>query len=128
MTGRMRKAGRVGRTVTLRFRFDDFTRATRSHSLSDATSSTAVVVATARGLFEANWELIEERGLTLLGLSVGNLHDEDAVQLTLPFARSDADRLDTVVDAVRGRFGGSSLVRAATMRGDRGIQMPMLPD
>jgi len=128
VTGRMRKAGRVGRTVTLRFRFDDFTRATRSHSLPDATSSTAVVVATARGLFEANWDLIEARGLTLLGLSVGNLHDEDAVQLTLPFARSDADRLDTVVDAVRGRFGGSSLVRAATMRGDRGIQMPMLPD
>ncbi len=128
VTGRMRKAGRVGRTVTLRFRFDDFTRATRSHSLPDATSSTAVVVATARGLFEANWELIETRGLTLLGLSVGNLHDEDAVQLTLPFARSDADRLDAVVDAVRGRFGGSSLVRAATMRGHPGITIPMLPD
>ena len=31
------------------------------------------------------------------------------MQLTLPFARSDADRLDAVVDAVRGRFGGSSL-------------------
>jgi len=61
-------------------------------------------------------------------LSVGNLHDEDAVQLTLPFARSDADRLDAVVDAVRGRFGGSSLVRAATMRGHPGITMPMLPD
>ena len=49
VTGRMRKAGRVGRTVTLRFRFDDFTRATRSHSVPDATSSTAVVVATAAG-------------------------------------------------------------------------------
>src|SRR4029078_9564601 len=96
VTRRMRKAGRVGRTVTLRFRFDDFTRATRSHSLPDATSSPAVVVAAARGLFEANWELIEARGLTLLGLSVANLHDEDAVQLTLPFARSDADRLDEV--------------------------------
>ena len=128
VTGRMRKAGRVGRTVTLRFRFDDFTRATRSHSLPDATASTAVVVATARGLLDANWELIEQRGITLLGVSVGNLHDEDAVQLTLPFARSDADRLDSVVDAVRGRFGGSSLVRAATMRGDPGLTMPMLPD
>ena len=50
------------------------------------------------------------------------------MQLTLPFARSDADRLDAVVDAVRGRFGGSSLVRAATMRGHPGITIPMLPD
>ena len=31
--GRMRAAGRVGRTVVLRLRFDDFTRATRSHTL-----------------------------------------------------------------------------------------------
>ena len=30
---RMRAAGRVGRTVMLRLRFDDFTRATRSHTL-----------------------------------------------------------------------------------------------
>ncbi|HEY7564940.1 MAG TPA: DNA polymerase IV, partial [Acidimicrobiia bacterium] len=32
VTRRMRKAERVGRTVTLRLRFDDFTRATRSHT------------------------------------------------------------------------------------------------
>ena len=33
VTRRMRAAGRVGRTVVLRLRFDDFTRATRSHTL-----------------------------------------------------------------------------------------------
>jgi DNA polymerase-4 len=32
VTGRMRAAGRVGRTVMLRLRFDDFSRATRSHT------------------------------------------------------------------------------------------------
>ncbi len=128
VTSRMRKAERVGRTITLRFRFDDFTRASRAHSLADATSSTAVVLATARAVLDANWSLVEARGITLLGLSVGNLHDEDAVQLTLPFERAAADALDTIVDSVRHRFGGSSLVRATSLRADPGWSMPMLPD
>ena len=40
VTRRMRKAGRVGRTVVLRLRFDDFSRATRSHTLPHATAHT----------------------------------------------------------------------------------------
>ena len=39
-TRRMRAAGRVGRTVVLRLRFDDFSRATRSHTLPHATAET----------------------------------------------------------------------------------------
>ncbi|MET0909758.1 MAG: DNA polymerase IV [Ilumatobacteraceae bacterium] len=128
ITSRMRKAGRVGRTVTLRFRFDDFTRATRSHSLADATASTAAVHATALALLDANWALVEERGITLLGVAVGNLHDQSAVQLALPFERSASDSLDTVVDSIRERFGTSAVKRATTMRGDPGFTVPMLPD
>jgi DNA polymerase-4 len=128
VAGMMRRADRVGRTVTLRLRFDDLGRATRSSSLADATASTAVLHATASALLESCWPLVEARGITLLGLSVGNLADGDAVQLVLPFERCDAERLDTVVDAVRDRFGRSALQRATTMRGDPGIQLPMLPD
>jgi len=128
VTSRMRKAGRVGRTVTLRFRFDDFSRATRSYSLADATASTAVIHAAAFGLLDANWGLVEERGITLFGVSVGNLHDEDAVQLALPFERSASDSLDTVVDSIRDKFGSSAMRRATTLRGDPGFTVPMLPD
>ena len=128
VTGRMRRADRVGRTITLRLRFDDLTRATRSHSLPDATSATAVVHAAASALLDAAWPLVDARGISLLGLSVGNLTDHDAVQLVLPFERRDEERLDTVVDAVRERFGRTALQRATTMRGDAGIQLPMLPD
>ena len=128
VTGRMRRADRVGRTITLRLRFDDLTRATRSHSLSDATSATAVIHAAAMAVLDAAWPLVEARGISLLGLSVGNLADRDAVQLTLPFERCEAEQLDTVVDAVRERFGRGALQRATTMRGDPGIQLPMLPD
>ena len=128
ITSRMRRAGRVGRTVTLRLRFDDFSRATRSHSLADPTAGTSTVHATAVALLDAAWPLVERQGITLLGVSVGNLSDLDAVQLVLPFRRCESEQLDTVMDAVNDRFGRGALQRATTMRGDPGIQLPMLPD
>jgi len=128
VTGRMRRADRVGRTITLRLRFDDLAKATRSRSLPDATSATAVVHATATGILDTAWPLIEERGISLLGISVGSLADRDAVQLVLPFERCEAEQLDTVLDAVHERFGRTALQRATTLRGDPGIQLPMLPD
>src|SRR5438067_4496055 len=54
VTRRMRTAGRVGRTVMLRLRFDDFTRATRSHTLPRATAQTHHVLDTARELLTAS--------------------------------------------------------------------------
>jgi DNA polymerase-4 len=128
ITSRMRRAGRVGRTITLRLRFHDFERATRSHTLADATAATSRVHATADALLDAAWPMVAERGISLLGVSVGNLSADDAVQLTLPFARTEAAGLDDVVDAVRDRFGRSALQRATTMAGDPGVQLPMLPD
>ena len=128
ITRRMRKAGRHGRTVTLRFRFDDFSRATRSHTLPEVTSSTSVIHATAAALLDAAWPMVEQRGITLLGVSVGNLRTEGPVQLTLPFERSEAERLDAAIDEVRDRFGSAAMNRAATMSGDPGFTVPMLPD
>jgi DNA polymerase-4 len=128
VSGRLRRAGRVGRTVTIRLRFDDLSRSTRSRSLPDGTAATAVIHATASAVLDSAWPLVDERGISLLGLSVGNLADHDAVQLVLPFERCQSERLDTVVDDVRARFGRSALQRATTMRGDPGIQLPMLPD
>ena len=125
---RMRRAGRVGRTVTLRFRFDDFSRATRSHSLPQHTAGTRTVHATAVALLDAAWPMIGTRGLTLLGVSVGNLQNADAVQLTLPFERADMIQLEAAVDAVRDRFGSASLTSAGSIGTDAGFTMPMLPD
>jgi DNA polymerase-4 len=124
----MRRAHRVGRTITLRIRFDDLTRVTRSHSLPMPTSATAAVHATAGALLDAAWPTIEARGISLLGLSVGNLADDQAVQLALPFERAASDRVDDVVDAIRDRFGNAAVQRSTTLRGDPGIQLPMLPD
>ena len=81
---RLRGARRVCKTVTLRLRFDDFERATRSHTLSEATARTEAILAVARDLLVAALPLIRRRGITLIGLTLGSLSDDRAVQLALP--------------------------------------------
>jgi DNA polymerase-4 len=128
VTRRMRAAGRIGRTVVLRLRFDDFTRVTRSHTLPWPTAGTRPILAAARELLAGAAPLIASRGITLVGVSVANLADDGIVQLTLPFERRSASALDTVVDDVRERFGGSALTRAVHLGRDQGLTVPMLPD
>ncbi len=126
---RMRAAKRVGRTVTLRLRFEDYTRATRSFTLPATTAETRLLLETAQRLLTAEMPTIERRGLTMVGISVGNLASADAVQLALPFDRRGNAALDAVLDEVRGRFGSDGLVRAALLgRRDQGWNPPMLPD
>lgn len=124
---RLRAAGRVGRTVVLRLRFDDYARATRSHTLAEPTDRTAAILAAARGLLEESLPLLRRRGVTLVGIAVANLEDAGAVQLRLPFA-SDEDALDAVLDEVRERFGAGAITRGALVGRERGWSMPLLPD
>jgi DNA polymerase-4 len=128
ITRRMRTARRVGRTVVLRLRFDDFSRATRSHTLPHATGETQTILATARGLVAAAMPLVERQGLTLVGLAVANLQDDRPVQLTLPFDPRSWDALDLALDEVRDRFGSDAITRAVLLDRDQGLTMPLLPD
>jgi DNA polymerase-4 len=124
---RMRVAGRTGRTVTLRLRFDDFSRATRSHTLPNATANTATILATARMLLAGATPVIDRRGLTLVGVAVGNLQDGRSLKLALPFER-DSDALDAALDEVWQRFGAQAVTRAVLLDRGRGVEMPLLPD
>ncbi len=125
---RLRGGHRACRTVVLRLRFADFTRATRSHSLAEATGHTETLLGTARGLLAEALPMITERGLTLLGVSLGNLQDDRPVQLALPFATVNGPTLDTVLDSVRSRFGSRSVTRATQLGRDPGPGVPILPD
>ncbi|HVH23189.1 MAG TPA: DNA polymerase IV [Pseudonocardia sp.] len=132
VTGRMRQAGREGRTVMLRLRFDDFTRASRSRTLARATSSTPVVLEAVRDLVAVAMPVIRDRGgLTLLGIAVGNL-DDDTGQLELPFtdpaSPARAAALDRAMDGIREKFGSASLTRGVLLGHDTGFTMPGLPD
>jgi len=128
LTRRLRNARRVCRTVVLRLRFDDFSRATRSHTLTEATAQTQTILATARGLLAAAMPLIEAQGLTLVGVALSNLDDDWAVQLALPFDPQHASALDAALDEVRERFGSAAITRAVLLGRDPGLTVPLLPD
>jgi DNA polymerase IV len=125
---RLRTARRVCRTVVLRLRFDDFSRATRSHTLVQATAETEILLATARGLLAAVRPLIAGQGLTLIGVALSNLEDDGAVQLALPFGRHPPGAVDAAVDHVRKRFGSAAITRAVLLGRDQGLAVPLLPD
>ncbi|MGX7824878.1 DinB/UmuC family translesion DNA polymerase [Actinokineospora sp. 24-640] len=103
------------------------TTATRSHTVAEATTDTAVVLRTARGLLAAAWPRIAADGLTLIGLSMSNLDSSDAVQLAIPFD-CGGPALDSTMDSVRDRFGAAAVTRATLLGHDPGTSVPLLPD
>ena len=114
----------------LRLRFDDFTRATRSHTLPEATAADADRSSPrARGLLAAATPL--DRGAAASRWSASrsrNLEDDGAIQLALPFERRPTDALDAALDDVRDRFGSAAITRAVLLGRDGGLVMPLLPD
>jgi len=129
VTRRMRTAGRVGRTVVLRLRFDDFTRASRSRTLSRPTAATEPILIMVRELLEAAMPMIRRQGLTLVGVTVQNLDgDGAAVQLELPFDGPGRSALDAVLDDVRDRYGPNAVTRAALLGCDPGLSASLLPE
>ena len=119
VTRRMRSGGRAGRTVVLRLRFGDYSRASRSRTLAQPTAATQTVLTTARGLLAAAAPAIERRGLTLVGVAVTNLARGGGAQLELPL-ETPGDTLDVVLDEMRERFGADAVTRAALLgRGER---------
>ncbi|WP_435747200.1 DNA polymerase IV [Microbacterium sp. PMB16] len=125
---RLRDGDRVCRTVVLRLRFGDFTKATRSRSLGAPTDRTNRLLSVARMLLAAAQPEITERGITLIGISLSQLDHADRVQPELPLDWDDGQRLDTVLDAVRDRYGATSVARATQLGRDPGWSTPLLPE
>ena len=130
VAGRLRSGERLCRTVVLRLRFGDWTRATRSHTLPRPSDNTAALLAALRSLLAAALPMIMDRGITLIGVSLAGLDDVDSLQLELPFERpSEAPRaLDAALDTIRERYGTAAVQRAVLLNKDQGMSMPTLPD
>ncbi len=109
---RRRRAGGPALKSSLRLRFNDFSRATRSHTLPRATCQTDPLLAAARALLASVGPIIEARGLTLVGIALGQLDDDGATQLALPLYRGATTDLDAAMDDVRDRFGEAAITRA----------------
>jgi DNA polymerase-4 len=130
VTRRMRASARTGRTVVLRLRFGDFTRATRSHTLGEPTAASRTILATARALMAAAMPIVERKGITLVGVSVTNLDRglTGVRQLELPLKPGTGLAVDLALDAIRDRFGPKAVTRAVLL--DRGPSLSawLLPE
>jgi DNA polymerase-4 len=113
---RMRTAGRLGRTVILRLRFEDFTRITRSRTLPEQTAATQTILEASRTLLAEAMPTIERRGLTLVGITVTNLDEERrGRQLAIPLEHPSVAGFDLALDAVRERFGRDAITVAVLL-------------
>jgi DNA polymerase-4 len=122
---RLRAGRRACRTVVLRLRFSDHTRASRSHTVPAPTAGTAAIRAVASVLLRLSAPEIQARGLTLIGISLTNLSDAGE-QLPLPFDRGR--ELDGTLDSIRQRWGSKAIIRAVLVGRDPGPWVPLLPD
>jgi DNA polymerase-4 len=136
IAGRLRKATLAGRTVTVRVRFAQLRSVTRSVTLPTAISTTLTLTEVAEGLAHAALRDNErEREISLLAVSVSNLHPERSLQLELPVDSPALGRLttsprprsvveagrwgvDRSVDAIRDKFGRTAVGYAATALSD----------
>lgn len=116
VTRRLRRNARFARSVTVKYRCDDFRTFAQTRSLGEPTQATDAV-------FRAATLLLDElrtkhpKPIRLLGVGVGNFTDTGSRQLEL-FGSSNAEKsqraLDQVVDKLSDQIGKNSVYRASS--------------
>ena len=124
VASRLRAAGLVGRTVTLKIRFGDFRTITRSSTIAGGTDSSRELRRIGRTLLDG---IDPSPGVRLLGLGVSQLGDEGAQQLSLDDLASgepeaDWEGAESVVDEIRARFGAGA-VGPASLTSPEGLRL-----
>src|SRR4249920_1314328 len=115
---RLRSAEVVGRTVTIKIRFADFTTITRSRTLAEHTDVARTVFATARALYHSLG--LDRARLRLVGVRVeGLVRAEDGHhQLALDERPQGWREAERAVDRAGARFG-TGAVRPASLVPER---------
>jgi DNA polymerase-4 len=111
---RLRASGQVGRTVSIKIRFADFTTITRSRTLPESTDVGRTVYETAVALYQALG--LERARLRLVGVRVEGIADAAGTphQLQLGEKASGWREAEQAVDKASRRFGRGA-VRPATL-------------
>jgi DNA polymerase IV len=134
VSGRMRRKGRAGRTITVRARFPDMISVTRAVSLPAAVSTTAALHHAAVPLLRSA-RVGRDGPVTLVGISVSHLEPGEDLQLELPFENGDSTRagspagaaqrsIDEQIDKARARFGRAAVGRASVLLDQNGASVP----
>ncbi|SDI05454.1 DNA polymerase IV [Nonomuraea jiangxiensis] len=117
VAARMRKAGHVGRTVSVKLRRADFTTINRSRTLREPTDVAQVIYATACELFQAAG--LERVRLRLVGVRMENLRpaQEATRQLGLGERETGWREAEQAMDKAILRFGPDAVLPASLVRG-----------
>jgi DNA polymerase IV len=109
---RLRATGQVGRTVSIKVRFADFTTITRAKTLREPTDVARVVYDTALALYDALG--LERARIRLVGVRVEGLAAAAATprQLALGGTGEDWREAERAVDRAAARFGAGAVVPA----------------
>jgi DNA polymerase-4 len=113
---RLRAGGQVGRTISIKIRFSDFTTITRSKTLPEATDVGRTVYETALALYEAL--RLERARLRLVGVRVEGIADEAVQTRQLQLGEKDSGwrEAEQAVDKASRRFGAGAVRPAALVR------------
>jgi DNA polymerase IV len=125
---RVRAAGMVGRRITIKVRFSDFTTITRSKTLRDPTDVSRDIYATALALFDALG--LQRARLRLVGVRMEGLMDADQapVQGLLDEPEHGWRDADRAVDQASARFGAGVVRPASLVEGGRSATTPKRGD
>lgn len=105
---RLRKAGTVGRTITLKVRFTSFKTVTRSCTLQESVFLDGVIYSIALQLMD---KIASKEGIRLLGITVSNL-GQHGTQLSLFSETTEKQqRVAKVMDLLKNRFGTNIVQR-----------------
>ncbi|MEV0616233.1 DNA polymerase IV [Nonomuraea sp. NPDC050404] len=117
VAARMRNAGHVGRTVSVKLRRADFTTINRSRTLREPTDVAQVIYATACELFQAAG--LERVRLRLVGVRMENLRPagEATRQLSLGEKETGWREAEQAMDKAIRRFGPDAVLPASLVRG-----------
>ena len=125
---RVRAAGMVGRTISIKVRFSDFTTITRSKTLRDPTDVSREIYATARALYDALG--LQRARLRLVGVRMESLMDSDQapIQGLLDEREHGWRDADRAVDRASARFGAGAVRPASLVEGERSATTTMRGD
>jgi DNA polymerase IV len=114
---RLRQAELVGRTISLKVRFADFTTITRSRTLGDPTDVAHEIYGVVSGLFDALH--LQRARLRLVGVRVEGLRTarQSSRQLLMDPPDRDWRDAERAVDAVAARFGAQAVRPARLVAG-----------
>ena len=125
---RVRAAGMVGRTISVKVRFSDFTTITRSRTLRDPTDVSRDIYATARALYDGLG--LQRVRLRLVGVRMEGLLDSDLapVQGLLDEPEHGWRDADRAVDRASARFGAGAVRPASLIEGEQSATTPKRGD